>query len=66
MWITALALTLLYGAGLAATLGSGAMTNPYQDVLKSKLILITGTNTTANHPLSQITFMKLSPRTVLS
>jgi formate dehydrogenase major subunit len=38
-------------AGLAATLGSGAMTNPYQDVLKSKVILITGTNTTANHPI---------------
>ena len=27
------------------------MTNPYQDVLKSKVILITGTNTTANHPI---------------
>jgi len=27
------------------------MTNPFQDVLKSKLILITGTNTTANHPI---------------
>ena len=38
-------------AGLAATFGSGAMTNPLQDVLKSKVILITGTNTTANHPI---------------
>ena len=27
------------------------MTNPFQDVLKSKVILITGTNTTANHPI---------------
>jgi formate dehydrogenase alpha subunit len=27
------------------------MTNPIQDVLKSKVILITGTNTTANHPI---------------
>ncbi len=27
------------------------MTNPLQDVLKSKVILITGTNTTANHPI---------------
>ncbi len=38
-------------AGLAATFGSGAMTNPFKDVLKSKVILITGTNTTANHPI---------------
>ncbi len=27
------------------------MTNPLQDVLRSKVILITGTNTTANHPI---------------
>jgi formate dehydrogenase alpha subunit len=27
------------------------MTNPIQDVLKSKVILITGTNTTENHPI---------------
>ena len=38
-------------AGLAATFGSGAMTNPMQDVLKSKVILIIGTNTTSNHPI---------------
>ena len=38
-------------AGLAATFGSGAMTNPIKDVLKSKVILITGTNTTENHPI---------------
>ncbi len=38
-------------AGLAATFGSGAMTNPFQDVLHSKVILITGTNTTENHPI---------------
>ncbi len=38
-------------AGLAATFGSGAMTNPLQDVLNSKVILITGTNTTSNHPI---------------
>jgi formate dehydrogenase alpha subunit len=38
-------------AGLAATFGSGAMTNPLQDVLKSKVILIIGTNTTSNHPI---------------
>jgi predicted molibdopterin-dependent oxidoreductase YjgC len=38
-------------AGLAATFGSGAMTNPILDVLKSKVILLTGTNTTVNHPI---------------
>jgi formate dehydrogenase alpha subunit len=38
-------------AGLAATFGSGAMTNPLQDVLKSKVIMIIGTNTTSNHPI---------------
>lgn len=38
-------------AGLAATFGSGAMTNPLKDVLNSKVILITGTNTTENHPI---------------
>lgn len=38
-------------AGLAATFGSGAMTNPLKDVLNSKVILITGTNTTSNHPI---------------
>jgi formate dehydrogenase alpha subunit len=38
-------------AGLAAAFGSGAMTNPLQDVLKSGVILLTGTNTTANHPI---------------
>jgi formate dehydrogenase alpha subunit len=38
-------------AGLAATFGSGAMTNPIEDVLKSKVILLTGTNTTVNHPI---------------
>jgi len=27
------------------------MTNPLQDVLKSKVILIIGTNTTSNHPI---------------
>jgi len=38
-------------AGLAATFGSGAMTNPIKDLLKSKVILLTGTNTTENHPI---------------
>lgn len=38
-------------AGLAATLGSGAMTNSMQEVLQSKVILITGSNTTWCHPV---------------
>ena len=38
-------------AGLASTLGSGAMTNSMQDVDKSDVILITGSNTTWCHPV---------------
>jgi predicted molibdopterin-dependent oxidoreductase YjgC len=37
--------------GLATTLGSGAMTNSMQEVLKAKVILVTGSNTTWNHPV---------------
>lgn len=38
-------------AGLATAFGSGAMTNPIADVLKSEVILVTGSNTTENHPI---------------
>ena len=38
-------------AGLAAAFGSGAMTNPIEDIEKSDVILITGSNTTENHPV---------------
>ncbi len=38
-------------AGLAAAFGSGAMTNPIADIEKSDVILITGSNTTENHPV---------------
>ncbi len=38
-------------AGLAATLGSGAMTNSMEEVLKSKVIFLIGSNTTSNHPV---------------
>jgi formate dehydrogenase alpha subunit len=38
-------------AGLAATFGSGAMTNPIKDLLKAEAILVTGSNTTENHPI---------------
>ncbi|MCF8106598.1 MAG: formate dehydrogenase subunit alpha, partial [Desulfohalobiaceae bacterium] len=37
--------------GLKSAFGSGAMTNPIRDVLKSRAILITGSNITENHPI---------------
>ena len=44
-------------AGLAAAFGSGAMTNPIADIEKADVILITGSNTTENHPVIS-TFVK--------
>jgi formate dehydrogenase alpha subunit len=38
-------------AGLAAAFGSGAMTNPIEDIEAAEVILITGSNTTENHPV---------------
>jgi formate dehydrogenase major subunit len=38
-------------AGLAAAFGSGAMTNTIGDIEKADVILITGSNTTENHPV---------------
>jgi len=38
-------------AGLATTLGSGAMTNSMQEADQSDVILITGSNTTWSHPV---------------
>jgi formate dehydrogenase alpha subunit len=38
-------------AGLAAALGSGAMTNSISDIDKAEVLLLTGTNTTENHPV---------------
>ena len=38
-------------AGLAAAFGSGSMTNPIGDIEKANVILITGSNTTENHPV---------------
>ena len=38
-------------AGLAASFGSGAMTNSIAEIEDTNLILITGTNTTENHPI---------------
>jgi formate dehydrogenase major subunit len=44
-------------AGLAAAFGSGAMTNTIADIEESDVILLTGTNTTENHPVLS-TFVK--------
>jgi formate dehydrogenase major subunit len=38
-------------AGLAAAFGSGAMTNTIADIEEADVILITGSNTTENHPV---------------
>jgi formate dehydrogenase major subunit/formate dehydrogenase alpha subunit len=38
-------------AGLAAAFGSGAMTNTIADIETADVILITGSNTTENHPV---------------
>ncbi len=37
--------------GLAATIGEGAATNPYDDIFKSEFLLLIGTNTTQAHPI---------------
>jgi formate dehydrogenase alpha subunit len=44
-------------AGLAAAFGSGAMTNTIGDIEQADVILITGSNTTENHPVIS-TFIK--------
>jgi formate dehydrogenase alpha subunit len=38
-------------AGLAASFGSGAMTNPIADLAKADVIIVTGSNTTETHPV---------------
>ncbi|MCP4981764.1 MAG: molybdopterin-dependent oxidoreductase, partial [Gammaproteobacteria bacterium] len=38
-------------AGLRLSFGSGAMTNPANDLLQANVILVTGSNTTENHPI---------------
>jgi len=38
-------------AGLAAAFGSGAMTNSISDIQEAEVILLTGSNTTENHPV---------------
>jgi formate dehydrogenase alpha subunit len=41
-------------AGLAAAFGSGAMTNSLAEIARSKVLFLTGTNTTENHPIIAI------------
>jgi formate dehydrogenase major subunit len=38
-------------AGLAAVFGNGAMTNAIEEIEEADVIVITGTNTTENHPI---------------
>ncbi len=38
-------------AGLATTLGSGAMTNSIEDLQEADVLLVTGSNTTETHPV---------------
>jgi formate dehydrogenase alpha subunit len=38
-------------AGLATTLGSGAMTNSIADIVEADVLLVTGSNTTESHPV---------------
>ncbi|HFQ94615.1 MAG TPA: formate dehydrogenase subunit alpha, partial [Anaerolineae bacterium] len=38
-------------AGLAATVGSGAMTNSIKDIVEADVLLVTGSNTTEAHPV---------------
>ena len=44
-------------AALMETIGSGAVTNVFADVARADVCLVTGSNTTANHPVAA-TFIK--------
>ncbi len=48
-------------AGLAASFGSGAMTNPIADLSKADVILVAGSNTTETHPVTA-TYIKRAVR----
>ena len=49
-------------AGLALSFGSGAMTNPIADFLQADVILVTGSNTTENHPIIGLTIREAVAR----
>ena len=38
-------------SGMAATIGEGAATNPYDDIYKTEFMIIIGSNTTEAHPI---------------
>lgn len=45
-------------AGLAITLGSGAMTNSISDIPQARVLLVTGSNTTEAHPVIALQMKK--------
>ncbi|MEJ5301372.1 MAG: formate dehydrogenase subunit alpha [Thermodesulforhabdaceae bacterium] len=47
-------------AGLATTLGSGAMTNSIEDIEDAEVVLVIGSNTTENHPVFGMKLKKLA------
>ena len=44
------------------TIGSGAVTNTFGDIQKADVALLTGTNTTANHPVAATFFKEAAKR----
>jgi formate dehydrogenase alpha subunit len=45
-------------AGLATTVGSGAMTNSINDIVEADVLLVTGSNTTEAHPVLSLQMKK--------
>ncbi len=45
-------------AGLATTVGSGAMTNSIRDIERAQVLLVTGSNTTEAHPVLSLQMKK--------
>jgi formate dehydrogenase alpha subunit len=45
-------------AGLATTLGSGAMTNSIRDIVEADVLLVIGSNTTESHPVLSLQMKK--------
>ncbi|MEA2045188.1 MAG: formate dehydrogenase subunit alpha [Euryarchaeota archaeon] len=48
--------------GLSAALGSGAMTNPLRSLISADVVLVTGSNTTEQHPLAASCIMEAKSR----
>ncbi|MAE67491.1 MAG: formate dehydrogenase, partial [Phycisphaeraceae bacterium] len=49
-------------AALMETIGSGAVTNTFSDIARADLAILTGTNTTANHPVAATFFKQAAKR----